>query len=304
MPIYSCVVDNKTKFKRQAYVFCLTLMKLAQVRPQDIVLHIMEGVADVDIGVFTNLGVQTVPARPFDPRHPHSNKLVQLETATLHEADYVILCDCDLAFAADISGWLVGDRLRAKVVDFPWPPLEVWRDLLNAAGFAGDVRKTEATHKAEATYFNNLNGGLYIVPQTLFQTLRPIWPKWDLWLLERKNELGSYSECVDQIAMGLSLAELEHVPDHLPVTLNYPIQHAGSENTALDTQPLVIHHHSRPDPRNPLTRTGVTAVDEAVNRVNAVIQEYWPTNVEGDSFLQLDRTLTHRLRRWWKRRST
>lgn len=271
MVLYSCVVDNNLKFKNQALIFVHTLVGLANVKPEQIVLHIIEGTPEADIGTFRQLGVQVTVARPFDSRHPHSNKLIQLENPLLHRADHVVLCDCDIAFASDISEWIVGDRLRAKPVDRANPPVELWRDILYTAGLGTDFPTVKTTHEDAETYANNFNGGLYIIPQTVFQQLREAWPKWNRWLLDRQELLGRFARNADQVSLGLALAALGQIGDPLPIGLNFPAQLPMPENAPLDGPPPVVHYHKRRDERGYLGTTNVPLVDRSITKINLVI---------------------------------
>lgn len=271
MVLYSCVVDNNLKFKNQALIFVHTLIGLAQVKPEQIVLHIIEGMPEADIGTFRQFGVQLAVVRPFDSRHPHSNKLVQLENLALHQADHVVLCDCDIAFAGEISEWITGDRLRAKPVDRANPPIELWRAILSAAGFGTDFPTMKTTHDDEETYANNFNGGLYIIPQVVFQQLRKVWPEWNRWLLDRQELLGRFTRNTDQVSLGLALAALGQIGDPLPIGLNFPAQLPLPENARLDGPPPVIHYHKRRDARGYLGATNVPFVDQSIAKINLVI---------------------------------
>ena len=273
MALYSCVIDNNLKFKNQAVIFVHTLVGLARVKPEEIILHIIEGTPEADIATFRQFGVQVTVARPFDTRHPHSNKLIQLENPLLHGADHVVLCDCDIAFAGSISEWIVGDRLRAKPVDRANPPIELWRDILSVAGFDADFPTVKTTHEDAETYANNFNGGLYIIPQPLFQQLRAAWPKWNRWLLDRQELLGRFARNTDQVSLGLALASLGQVGDPLPVGLNFPAQLPLPKDTRLEAPPPVIHYHKRRDERGYLGATNVPLADESIARINLVIDD-------------------------------
>ncbi len=101
-----------------------------------------------------------VPA--VDTRRPYSNRLVQLTSGALEGRDHVVLYDCDLAFCDDISAWVTGDAVRAKLVDLANPSLAYERRLFREAGFAHAPAGAHPTHEETWTYANNLNGGLYI----------------------------------------------------------------------------------------------------------------------------------------------
>lgn len=269
---YSCVVDAKPLYLFQGMVFARTLIELAGVRPEAIVVHLIEGVPTIAERALRELGIRTIAAHPFDPHHPYSNKLVQLQTDVLREPDYAVLCDSDLAFAADIEDWIGGDRLRAKPVDHARPPLTVWLSLLKAFGLAQDVASIAATHTGEATYANNFNGGLYIVPQRVLEALRHAWPEWNRRLLQKRDILGPYVVHVDQIALGLALAELGHVGEPLPLELNLPTHLPLPTHYRPTSPPRVLHYHKRIDLAGRLVATGNALVDTAIHHVNTVIE--------------------------------
>lgn len=110
--LYSCVVDSKPLYCFQGLVFAYSLVELADVAPESVVVHLIDGTPDATRRTLAELGVRTVTSTPFDARHPHSNKLVQLATPVLREADYVVLCDSDVAFTAALDAWADGARVR------------------------------------------------------------------------------------------------------------------------------------------------------------------------------------------------
>jgi hypothetical protein len=269
--IYSCVVDAKPLYLFQGMVFARTLIELAGVRPDAILVHLIEGVPTTAERALRELGVRTVAACPFDRRHPYSNKLVQLQTETLREPHYAVLCDSDIAFATNIEAWIGGDHLRAKPVDYARPPLATWRSLLKTFGMADEEATLPATHTGEATYANNFNGGLYIVPQSILEGLRQTWPDWNRRLLQNPDVLGPYFVYVDQISLGLALATLGHVGKPLPLDLNLPTHLPLPDHYRPALPPRVLHYHKRIDLAGRLVGTGNVLVDDAIDRVNAVI---------------------------------
>ena len=65
------------------------------------------------------------------------------------------------------------------------------------------------------------NGGIYIVPQPLFQELRETWPRWDRWLLDRPDLIRPFGAFADQISLAMSCEELGLSVDHVPLELNF-----------------------------------------------------------------------------------
>jgi len=269
--MYSCVIDRQPLYCFQGMVFASTLLELAGVRPEAIVVHLIEGVPNAAREALGRLGVTVITTKPFDRRHPHSNKLVQLESEALRAADYVILCDSDLAFAASLDPWVGGTKLLAKPVDYAKPNIEAWRKLMPLLGFKDDLPTVPATHSGEATYANNFNGGLYIVPQPVLQRLRTAWPKWNRQLLERAELLGPYRFHTDQISLAVALADLGEIGDPLPLEMNLPTHLPLPEHARLREAPRVLHYHTRLDLAGRLLAMNVPLVDQAIERINATI---------------------------------
>lgn len=110
--LYSCVVDSKPLYCFQRLVFAYSLVELAEVAPEAVVVHLIDGVPDATRQALVELGVRTVTSAPFDPRHPHPNKPVQLESPVLREADHVVRCDFDVALTAAVEVWTGSARVR------------------------------------------------------------------------------------------------------------------------------------------------------------------------------------------------
>jgi hypothetical protein len=274
--MFSCVVDNKPLYCFQALVFARSLTALAGVEPESVIVHYVEGTAPAMVDLIRELGVRTVACKPFDRRHPPSNKLAQLRSEVLRECEYAVLCDCDIALAGDVSPWIAGDRLRAKPVDYPLPPLAEWRSILDLPARADDPPAVAATHKSGLTYANNFNGGFYIVPQAVLEGLRRTWPAADLKLLDQPGLPPDQARHVDQIALGIALAELDMIGDPLPLALNYPTHLPPSAALRLEEPPRVVHYHKRIALAGRLLRTGDPMVDRAIDLVNDAIADCRP----------------------------
>ena len=107
---FSCVVDNDPKYARQAVLWAASLLIHGVQDAESLVVHTV-GEGEPRLRALLNSwGVDVVQIEAFDARHRYSNKLAQFESASLQNADLVVLCDCDLAFAASISPWLKGEE--------------------------------------------------------------------------------------------------------------------------------------------------------------------------------------------------
>ena len=270
--ICSCVIDRQPMYCYQGLVFASSLIDLAGVDPSSIVVHAIEGVPRKAKEALREIGVSIVTMSPFDPRHRYSNELVQLQCRALRDADHVVLCDADLAFAGSIARWSAGPGLRAKTVDYALPPLPMWRDILVAFGFNGEPASRPATHSEELTYANNLNGGLYVTPQSILERLRVLWPEWNRRVLDHVDLLGEYRVHVDQVSLALALTAMGEEVDYLPPELNYPT-HIPFRTGALKEPPLVLHYHTRLTPRGRLLPIGEPLADRSIGLVNKAIAQ-------------------------------
>src|SRR5436309_3320572 len=126
--LYTCVTDGSTKFDYQASVWAQTLLTLGRRSPSELIVHTV-GPGTPLLEEVEKLDVRVVRVGAFERQHPHSYPLALLDSEALANADYVVLCDCDLAFAGDLTPWIAGERLRAKMVDLARPPLGLWRSI-------------------------------------------------------------------------------------------------------------------------------------------------------------------------------
>ena len=80
---------------------------------------------------FLSLGATLVEITPFgEGGARYCNKIRQLETRQLLDADFVILSDTDVAFLRDPALLVRPGRFRAKTVDAPTRPEALWSELL------------------------------------------------------------------------------------------------------------------------------------------------------------------------------
>lgn len=269
---FSCVLDNNPSLAHQAQLWAMSLIKCSGREPSDLVVHYIEGCDSRYLDRLKLLGIQLVPVKPFDSRHPPSNKLTQIESPLLADADYVVLTDCDLAFAQDISEVFTGDQIRAKIVDDANLAPSHWRAVFKAAGMGEPVLETIATNDKKPTVANFCNGGLIVLPQTMYGKVGPVWAKWNRWLLDNPKPLGRWSYYSDQVSLTLALKELGEQIDYLPDIYNFPMHKAWHCNQP-ESAPKVLHYHHKIDPNGYLQKTGAPAVDAAVDRINGSIGE-------------------------------
>ncbi len=263
---FSCVVDNEPIFLAQAMRWARSLIEIAKVPPEDLVVHYILGLGQDCVASFSPLGVRTMEAQPVSRRRPHLNKLAQLRSALLRDADLAVLCDCDTLFVADPRPYFAKNLVAAAVVDRPNPPIEIWDILLRRAGLTRRRPDIAVASYAATTIFENRNGGLYVLPGTLLGELDEPWRKWAQWLEAQADVLGDYVFHIDQIAFALTCLELRIEPELLPKALNFPT-HLPAADIG-DGAPIILHYHRQVDDSGMLQPLGQPTVDRAVAFVN------------------------------------
>jgi hypothetical protein len=287
--VFSCVVDAKPKFSRQALLWAASLLIHGEQDADSLVVHTIGECDPLLKELLDNWGVRHVSAAPFDERHPYSNKLVQFATPILQNADFVILCDCDLAFAAPITPWVRGDRIRARIADRPWLTLDQWSAIFEAAGQRFPHHRVRAANGA-ATLPSFCNGGLYIIPRRVFDQIGDRWSHWDRWLLDHEELLDRRIIFADQVSFVLACEDLDCRIDYLPIELNF---HTGKGQAALSQRderrgwvPRVLHYHDLVGPRGFLHNEKVPSMNAPIERINQIIRnlnELYPPPEEAPS---------------------
>ena len=164
--VYSCVVDKPPLLVYQSLIWVLTLTRLAGIAPQRLVVHVVEGTDPDHLALLRSLGVRVVPVARFDERNVYANKLRQLTAGALVDASAAVLCDCDIAFAEDITPFTRGTAVCGKAVGNGFPTLAGWRRLIDAAGLTRELPLGRAAGgRLRWTCAQNLNGGLLVIPR-------------------------------------------------------------------------------------------------------------------------------------------
>jgi hypothetical protein len=287
---FSCVIDQHPKFGRQAFVWAASLLAYGGADTDSIVIHTVGEYSGEYRKVFDDWGIEIRVVRPFDPRHPNSNKLSQLESEALESADYVVLCDCDTSFCEDISSEIGGLSIRARIGSYTGLPLHRWEKLYCAAGLDLPDGRITALLDGQPTLPGYCNGGIYILPQPLFQRLREVWPRWDRWLLDRNSLIQPFGAFADQISFAMSCAEMSVSVDYLPLELNFDgisrprTLYRVSGKTEI--YPLVLHYHQM-DEQGLLPLTKIRSVNRQIWKINDLIRLAEQVNFDKPSLMLL-----------------
>jgi MPBQ/MSBQ methyltransferase len=288
---FSCVVDRKPKFAQQALVWASSLLTYAEQAPDALLIHFLEGVDPKHEKIFDSWGIETQVVQRFDPRHPYSNKLMQLESEPLHSADCVVLCDCDIAFCESISPWITTDSIRACPAARSGLPPHRWEHLFQMAKLDLPLSRAKAWLTRLETLPTYCSGGIYIIPKSILQSIRNVWPKWDRWLLDRRELVRPFGIFIDQISFAMSCAELGLSINHLPLELNFPSYAEPSSimSAAVGSakpHPLILHYRWV-NSSGFLLPSKIPSVDRQVRRINDLIRCIRRTDFEKPSLSRL-----------------
>jgi LPS sulfotransferase NodH len=273
--LYSCVTDQVPILRYQTLVWCLTLIELAGRSPDQIVVHAVKGTSREHLKEVRDLGVNVVTVQPYDKRNPFANKLRQLDSPALREADRVVLCDCDLAFCKDVSAEIQGDAVGAKVVDAGYPLYRTWVPLARLAGVNGPIEPRRSTQALRWTYANNINGGFLVIPRDWLPPLAEAWPRWLTWILEHGGVFTRDTKVVRhafQVAFGLAVLDIDPPIRQLSPALNFSTLPPHNDGCIVGVDPLVLHYHRRLDDDGLLVPTGRSRIDGTIATVNALLR--------------------------------
>ncbi|MCR5561806.1 MAG: hypothetical protein K6F46_00320 [Desulfovibrio sp.] len=277
--LYSCVLDAGDFPLWQFKVWVLSLKHLAGIPADSLCVHIVGSNAEAR-SFAASEGVRFALVERFgDGRF--CNKLVQCESALFQDADYVFLTDCDMVWLDNIEDCADLHAISGKIVDMPYPPLEILEAIFDAYGIAKPPVMETLTGKSLA---NNFNGGLYGIPISLLDAIGPTWKKYALDLLhsaKMMDLLGRYKKHVDQIAFSLAVNSAGLPTVNLSLGYNFPMHIIkkfldASPDSPLSALPFsikLLHYHGCVRD-NRLLLTGNASVDAAIGRANAMIGEY------------------------------
>ncbi|WP_371168727.1 methyltransferase domain-containing protein [Aliiroseovarius sp. 2305UL8-7] len=217
---------------------------------------------------FEDLGATLVEIGPFgDGDARYCNKILQLESPTFIEADFVILSDADLLFLADPAELVVPNRFRAKPVDLPNPPTTIWDTLFELANLRDKVEEVPLELcPSDTTFSTNYNGGLYVIPRSMIEKVAEKWRGFSTLCLDNAGLMKNFSHHADQVGMGMAVADLglnvepltiaENFPSHLPHDLLEPVE---------CQKILGLHYHGHIDPHGLPMDTGLDWLDQQIS---------------------------------------
>lgn len=272
---YSCVIDNHPKFYWQGYIFVISLTKIAKVNPSRIFVH-MTSKNEYFESFLRDNKINVKYIKPWGD-NKYCNKIQQLETTELKNADYVFFCDADIAIIEDLTN-LAEDNLNniiGKTVDFPNPDINTLKTILDKFNLKYPHINKYTINKEE-TFDGNFNGGLYGIPG---KKLHQVSTKWKYYAkemldsLEIKKLLGNKVCHIDQISFFLSLQDLKFKYHILGYEYNCPTHINNSIELVKKSNKIkVLHYHSNLTDTGLLNNLNNHIIDRAVNIINESIK--------------------------------
>lgn len=275
---FSTVVDSDPKFRLQSLNLISTLIGTGTAEPSDIIVHLVGAHPQSLIDAYAWFGITMASVDGFgDPKSPYCNKLLQLTSPALVEADYVVLLDADTAFSKNIRSEMCCAGISARTVDCPNPPLVIQKELLERSGISAEPEIVKCGFNNEPTFASNCNGGVYLLNGSMFSTIGPIWTKWAQWMILQEDLLLTYVHHADQLGFCFAAFELGDIVrvQPLPHNLNFPTHLDPSAYTENDNiEAGLLHYHWKLNTLGLIETIGMSEVDRSITRANNIITEF------------------------------
>lgn len=287
--LYSFVVDRGATFPYQAWNLAHSLVRFWLADVGDIFVQFTPNADKHARAVFEEADFSTRALTPFGDGK-YCNKLAQIENLPCEQADAVVLLDTDTIAVADLRTWVSDQTIRAKIVDFPNPPLATLQEVAALADLdGGEIGPTDSGEGE--SFVGNCNGGFYAIPAAFAPRLGAEWRRWANWLLAHPEPLRRVGReiHVDQVSFWLALRSTRMPFAPAPANANY-FTHSASPHTSLDAaHPIaLLHYHDKLDVLGKLECEPGLSIDAktAIDRANEQIGQhfdnrlFWPLRYE------------------------
>jgi len=279
--VYSCVIDNSPKFYWQGMIFVTSLIEVAKVDPKCIYIHLLEkNTAFEDF--LERKGVNKVFITSWGDKK-YCNKLQQIETVGLQKADFVFLCDADIAVLDNLSEFVGDNEIVGKTVDYDNPNINKLKLLFKYFNLAYPLENSEA-FTGQPTFDGNFNGGLYGIPGRLIRNFGCRWKCWAEKLLQSHEVAHILAEKIvhiDQVSFCMALQESKIPYRKLNISFNCPthVKEFTFLQEKLKRPPSVLHFHSNLSSIGLLHKIGFTLVDDSINKVNCSLKKNYESEL-------------------------
>lgn len=252
---YSCFVDAKEKFEKEALRWVWSLLEKINVSPGDIYITCDRNVSRRFTDTLKLVsGLNLFFDDRFTTTSPPANKWLQMKYLPLEDKGYshVVISDCDKVFLSFSKYWC-DDSVRAcKFV--PRPTFSVFESLFNRYFDEVPRFELEKPDPRDASrdtrgYVNNHNGGLIILPIHKVDSIRTLWKHWIDELMSNPEILQENVRNLDQVALALTMHSMGCDINFLPKTLDIGpnISDISPYLMNRESGQLVLHIHGSDD---------------------------------------------------------
>ena len=250
---YSCFVDSKTRYMKQAVRFLYSLVRIG-VDIDNIHFSICEDVDEKYIQLLKhNCGLKNIEKyKKFTHVSKPANKWLQLCNPNLVQYSHIIVNDSDKVYINFDENWADGSVRACKFV--PRPTFTVFENIfrlfeLGSPRFHLEKPDPRDESKDPRNYVNNHNGGLIIIPGHLLDPLKNTWKKYIDLLHDNSSVLGENIRNLDQVAFALAMEELRHDINFLPKSLDIGmgVRNLSPWLTSVQSNQLIFHIHQDED---------------------------------------------------------
>jgi 2-polyprenyl-3-methyl-5-hydroxy-6-metoxy-1,4-benzoquinol methylase len=275
--VISIVIDDQPKFLMQAWNLVCSLMNTGDWPSANVslIIHHTKAVNPRRLQLFSGLGAKLVQIEPWgNGQAVYCNKLRQLETPEVLNADLVFLLDTDVIIAKPLSTLATSAEIRGSIVDLPNPPYELWISLLSKTPFGGVELFSAVPNFSpnSVTLKANFNGGVYVLPKARLAILKNLWPKWTNFCLSHSDMLRDKTVHSDQMGFALAVLEADFDVDPLSVSENFPLHFDPETYQIIEPCELsIIHYHSCMDSHGLPKNVQVDWIDEQIRLVTEKI---------------------------------
>lgn len=293
-----CVIDRDPRFRVELVLWTTCAKRALNSDATRLIVYFVDETPTDLARWLERQGVEIRQMTTLLPGSGHCNKIAPFLDD--HDADTVVFTDADLYMVRDPTPALRIGRIQASRNNHAVPPPQIFRAVLEAAGFADAYRPDHALFVgpagADETHANNINAGFIAIPAARAKAFAQIWRKWAAWLVAHRDLLGRWPVYVDQVSFALAMEELGERVEFLPPQVN-AILHALPAAETVDAFHLSSAHipqfAQRFTPERRLSAHGlapgaahsVSRLNESIDAAAAALGELESTRAHRDKFL-------------------
>lgn len=272
--LVACLGEDRPDWHTKIETLVLSVRHLGgTLAGAPIVVHLVGSADEAFTRRMEELGARVVVVEPMDPRLPTSNKLRMLELD--HDADVLVMLDCDVAVVGDLGPLLDVEAIRAVPAGKAHLDEGAWARLYERVGLTAPEQRirTSVSDEVSSPYWNS---GVLLLPRSLQAPLREAWARMIDVVFELADGDGALRAFrKDQIPFALALRSIGARVEALPVSCNLTTTQVtpGAVRRRGWGPPFVVHYHRSLDQRGYLQASPDRRIDPLVEQVNRMRAE-------------------------------